>query len=1113
MQSNTFAAYLEGQAGVAFAGRKALWASNINLSDESYLYDIELPPLSEGQVIFLSFPEALNRDKGALKVVERNRLHIVEEQTASDLSNYTSPLLAKLAYFDQFPENNFSYCTEPNMAYFFSSLSIVCNFEKPYTAVPLDSITIYPNGVNPHSNATTSSQFPITLPPTISTTSSNVAVVAPKPSTVAVAAKPPLVRAAAPSLITPYATGGKNAGKGGKDSEGGYTTLPSASSMTSQDSVDLDSRRSKIGVRTEVKGYLPETDVYGEVITRRAREVVGGAENPQLTQLIKEGRQLFSVHWAGIKQSLGWGHDWFLPALPAPQIHRDIYLPPLTLSSDRNASYPQIENVSYFRRENFDVHLALNPSLIMEWGQLWPLLKEGGWRSVSAQGGGVEYVWAEGADVYGMSGEWGVHRFKSKLALAQFIARFPYPLQTPVRLAETLERHGWRVEKGVDSSKSKGKKAEGNLLYVSPQDNARYSYSEVVKGLWADPSMLFCNYPHSVQDAIREYLALPKSHALAPDTEPSSPEVERMSNREREMLMVEAVQVSKVILGQGVSQPPTHTNLHAVVRAERRLAVILEKFGWTHTPLPVFALPFANAWWKWEKAFIPPYASSRGGEGDAWMLGVDYFFLLKDVAVVLCGEGDKWGGPTTLYISPLKLPPARVRLSMRSYNSSEWSLERRVYQIAFNEKAPFQALHYREMLRDLGWGVGEAGKRDGVDVYVPPMKKGVKGKRGVDYLIGESEVIEYLMKETQKKDTVADSPSSVLSSKSSSPSVAPQPKHVALVDNSKANKKGVKAVALFPKGEVKANPVRAKAPKEDEKAWAAGMRTRHSRGSGNSFQAVDDIWNGWISNDGEEESVKSIDGESRTGVNKIKEAKEWILEHLETSDRPYMPVILPYLTTLGWKVVYSSSGDRAGVGFFLAPWGLDKLMKKWTDEGKTAGGLGEGDQFVPYTFHKGGHQCMYLDLSPPCPLVHQVDFFYQDYDRAEMIEVIKARGRKRGWRKVQVKSTKVKAKAGKGVGSGSSSKKRNREDGEANANSNVVDMVDDDNENILQSQLIANKKKKQRLSVTPASPAASVASSNSSVSVYSSDCPPEKIIIMREVRKPQPFFGAIVTQL
>ncbi|RYZ71968.1 MAG: hypothetical protein EOP09_03885 [Proteobacteria bacterium] len=200
VHTNIVAAYLDGQPGVAFYGRKAFWSSNINLSEESYLYNDEVPPLNEGQVIFLSFSEALNRNSKALRVVLKTQLQIVDGQSASILSAESpGPILAKctvdgavmvgfiyqnpkkflshvsrLPYFDQFPvrtfpclilspfcvlilyiylllqEDSFAYTTEPNKAYFFSALSIVCNFDKPFTAVPFGSITLFPS--SPHSN-------------------------------------------------------------------------------------------------------------------------------------------------------------------------------------------------------------------------------------------------------------------------------------------------------------------------------------------------------------------------------------------------------------------------------------------------------------------------------------------------------------------------------------------------------------------------------------------------------------------------------------------------------------------------------------------------------------------------------------------------------------------------------------------------------------------------------------------------------------------------------------------------------------------------------------------------------------------------------------------------
>ena len=82
------------------------------------------------------------------------------------------------------------------------------------------------------------------------------------------------------------------------------------------------------------------------------------------------------------------------------------------------------------------IHLSQNPCLGEEWRNLWPRLQDHGWRAVdlSKENFVVEGVAKSQTIVYAFRPETihklipGIHVFASKLALAQYIARYDFYL-------------------------------------------------------------------------------------------------------------------------------------------------------------------------------------------------------------------------------------------------------------------------------------------------------------------------------------------------------------------------------------------------------------------------------------------------------------------------------------------------------------------------------------------------------------------------------------------------------------------------------------------------------------------------------------------------------------
>jgi hypothetical protein len=116
--------------------------------------------------------------------------------------------------------------------------------------------------------------------------------------------------------------------------------------------------------------------------------------------------------------------------------------------------------LDYFDEKDFKIHLHQNECLTMSWGDVWKKLRDAGWRPSKFSSRGKSETCYQFPAALTVTEEHfpnskgqltpGIHSFYSKLALVQYIARFPYLLQPDKQFIETLKRFGWKVAKGSD---------------------------------------------------------------------------------------------------------------------------------------------------------------------------------------------------------------------------------------------------------------------------------------------------------------------------------------------------------------------------------------------------------------------------------------------------------------------------------------------------------------------------------------------------------------------------------------------------------------------------------------------------------------------------------------
>lgn len=153
-------------------------------------------------------------------------------------------------------------------------------------------------------------------------------------------------------------------------------------------------------------------------------------------------------------------------------------------SVDTSAANPSpAQNIEYFETDDFEAHLVENECLLLPWWELWEILSSKGWR-VRATEEGDAFEYAPARELVR-----GVTHFASKVELMQFIARFPYPLQSPGQLAASLRRHGWQATE-----------ERTGVSFIQPATRRKFSYDSLVRHLFENPSLYFSGYVDSRAD-------------------------------------------------------------------------------------------------------------------------------------------------------------------------------------------------------------------------------------------------------------------------------------------------------------------------------------------------------------------------------------------------------------------------------------------------------------------------------------------------------------------------------------------------------------------------------------------------------------------------------------
>lgn len=135
------------------------------------------------------------------------------------------------------------------------------------------------------------------------------------------------------------------------------------------------------------------------------------------------------------------------------------------------------------------LHMLQNPCLSFEWTSLWPLMMDQGWLAVDTTKDGLavdgmdkdqKFLYAFRPNEFRNELVAGTTVFASKLAVAQYIARFPYLLQNDSTLMETLQRHGW--------------KKNNRQQFTAPLESISRSLKDTRVHLWLHPHVLFQHY-------------------------------------------------------------------------------------------------------------------------------------------------------------------------------------------------------------------------------------------------------------------------------------------------------------------------------------------------------------------------------------------------------------------------------------------------------------------------------------------------------------------------------------------------------------------------------------------------------------------------------------------
>eukprot|EP01033_Poteriospumella_lacustris_P012222 gene12222-8746_t len=434
-----------------------------------------------------------------------------------------------------------------------------------------------------------------------------------------------------------------------------------------------------------------------------------------------DGHQLRKHFWDFMKKAYNWR---CLYATGPVGDTLPVYAPPGVHSSTRT----MIKNIEYFETDDFEAHLVENECLLLPWWELWEILSSKGWR-VRATEEGDAFEFAPARELVR-----GVTHFASKVELMQFIARFPYPLQSPGQLAVSLRRHGWQATE-----------ERTGVSFLQPATRHKFSYDSLVRHLFENPSLYFSGYfdgRPDVASRVAEALRVKKSDLVLDVETCESFLLSGADNRT-------CLHLRRTLDALAHDDAACSDSGHPLALALRDLLVA---FGWkigvidrdedaadaVDAAEPADAGAEEARWWDWMTVYRPPYAvygRTRGvarpplnaspGTVDRFfsqiaLFGRDYFFDLAHVVALLRADVD------FVYATrpSLAAVEAVTQLGFVDYSGPDGraalkkELCKRMVNFPVDEGADRLQDDVRHMLQSLGWRVCVDAR--GRHAFIPP---------------------------------------------------------------------------------------------------------------------------------------------------------------------------------------------------------------------------------------------------------------------------------------------------------------------------------------------------------------------------------------------------------
>lgn len=417
-----------------------------------------------------------------------------------------------------------------------------------------------------------------------------------------------------------------------------------------------------------------------------------------------EAQQIVEANdaWMGMRDSVGWTLKWDGSTL----LDNENYMTPYT-----GAIVGSIENLECFHtKAALMAHIEANPCLKDNWKDLWPMLQASGW--VYSKG---KYMsTSDGGDRPGMTS------FRSKLAVTQFVARFPYPLQEDARLAKTLQEQGW------------GKRSGKNFASNS-QDRVGVPLESIRKRLWKSPLDLFALPSIIPRSRLEEAVFLSREIALSEDLEPDTP-LKKSTDK------VSGLDDFMATVGEwkNVVKDEDHV---------AKFASLLNDDGWEQHECS----PFAGEWWQFELITTAPWCGKGDRKLKKPLIGSEAFWGLEDIFRYIKTHGSR---------KPAKVvKPMALQLD---YRKPEMTLDGRIKEIASLHQQHFRgekkkSLFY-DMLLSSGWKKvappkGISSNLKGKQIYAPFWSADTICSNNLyeyqldrDYFCNETDMLKYLEK-------------------------------------------------------------------------------------------------------------------------------------------------------------------------------------------------------------------------------------------------------------------------------------------------------------------------------------------------------------------------------